>query len=191
MQWMGCPDAFLALFEQGVNVVICSLIRKPGVESGVFFVGAVANAIGEILVNERVLQVIIKDLELPSALEAPRFIERLACKLFVHVIEGLIPLRQCCPRGKPGAFRVAFKRGVLVNGDLIAPRAAEIPAPLAAQEEFFARRIVPVGEKTLGRMFNVLGEAIDKKGDVDAEDLQDQQKIYDHELEFELGNHEE
>ncbi|MBQ3915402.1 MAG: F0F1 ATP synthase subunit beta, partial [Ruminococcus sp.] len=30
---------------------------------------------------------------------------------------------------------------------------------------------VPVGEKTLGRMFNVLGEAIDKKGDVGAEEM--------------------
>ena len=29
---------------------------------------------------------------------------------------------------------------------------------------------VPVGEKTLGRMFNVLGEPIDKKGDVNAEE---------------------
>lgn len=29
---------------------------------------------------------------------------------------------------------------------------------------------VPVGEKTLGRMFNVLGEPIDKKGEVDAEE---------------------
>ena len=29
---------------------------------------------------------------------------------------------------------------------------------------------VPVGEKTLGRMFNVLGQPIDKKGDVDAEE---------------------
>ena len=30
---------------------------------------------------------------------------------------------------------------------------------------------VPVGEKTLGRMFNVLGEPIDKKGDVESAEM--------------------
>ena len=87
----------------------------------------------------------------------------------VHFESGVPPVLTACEVVRPGGDKVTLEIVQHLDGNTGRAIAMQTTDMLRLQEPVVdtgSQITVPVGEKTLGRIFNVMGDAIDQRGEV-------------------------